>query len=187
MRLSRAFTLVAAFSCSLFISACDSSEESVSTGWVKWRKIAAPNEAIAAAGKALDVNGFTGYEPTGEVNAKLIELKTLKEKLPRYEIIFSDGNNIVEVDVEAVGNNVVEIEKSIPLSGIPENVREAAAAKAKDIKGCDLFQALHMWGNQVVETWYEFDDCDGGEIDIEVRANDLRIVTKDPSKILNQD
>jgi len=185
MRFSRAYTLAAAFSCVLFISACDSSEDSTSTGWVEWRKIAASDEAIAAASKALDANGFTGYQPTGEVNAKLIELKTLKEKLPRYEIIFSDGNNVVEVDVEAAGNQVVEIEEGIQQSDIPENVKKAAAAKANDLSDCDFFQAFHMWGNQVVETWYEFDDCDGGNLDIEVRANDLKVVTKYPNRPLN--
>ncbi len=62
-------------------------------------------------------------------------------------------------------------------SDIPEKFQEAAASTGVDVHGCAHYQkSLHTDDKE--EAWYEFEECNEGNLDVEVRAKDLKVVSE---------
>ena len=155
-----------ALTCTFVVSACSSQEEPNSQGSNAPEKL-----AIAAASKALISNGHDGFKPTGEI---LKEVDSKSES--SYEIIFSNGSNTIEVDVLSASNTPTEIEEDIELKDIPNEVQKAAAKTGEDINLCGHYQkATKLDADN--EVWYEFEECNDGKIDIEVKEEGLEVVT----------
>ena len=149
------------------VSSCSGQESTTSTGSNNQKKL-----AIDAANKALVSKGYEGFKPTGEIHQE-----DDSESKPGYEIIFSDGSKTLEVDVVVDGNTPVEIEEDIELADIPNDVRNAATNTGEDINSCGHYQkAIKLDADN--EVWFEFEECNNGKVDIEVKKEGLKVVTE---------
>ena len=150
--------------CSFLLSSCFGRELKTSTKGGNQKQL-----AIDAASKVLVANGYEGFRPTGEIHRQ-----DDSQSDPGYEIIFSDGLSVVEVDVASRGIAPVEIEEDIELEGIPESVKKVAVNTGQDVSSCVHYQKAAKLdaGNEV---WFEFEECSDGMVDVEVREEDLRV------------
>ena len=155
--------LVASSAC--LVSACSGQESLNST------KGSQEDLAVAAASKALTLKGHKGFKPTGEIHKV-----DNSEGASAYEIVFSDGSKTFEVDVLSDSYTAYEIEEDIELNAIPQDVQAAAAATGEDIQACGHYQkAVKLDSGD--EVWFEFEECNNGKIDIEVKQDGLQVVT----------
>ena len=160
-----------ALTCTFFVTACSDQKQPSSKGGDDPEK-----SAIAAASKALISNGYEGFNPTGE-----IQVEVDSESKSSYEIIFSNGSKTLEVDVLSDSNTPIEIEQDIELKDIPNEVQNAAANTGEDVNSCGHYQkAAKLDADN--EVWYEFEECNNGKIDIEVKEEELEVVTDTEDK-----
>ena len=154
-----------ALTCTFFVAACSNQKQPSSQGGTNTE-----SSAIAAASKALVSNGYEGFNPTGEIHTEVDS-----DSKSKYEIIFTNGSNTIEVDVLSEGNTPIEIEEDIELKDIPNEVQSIAANTGEDITSCGHYQkAAKLDADN--EVWYEFEECNNGKIDIEVKEEGLEVV-----------
>ena len=154
-----------ALTCTFFVAACSDQQQPSPQGGNN-----PESSAIAAASKALVSNGYEGFKPTGEI---LTEVDSAGKS--KYEIIFTNGSNTIEVDVLSEGNTPIEIEEDIELKDIPNEVQSIAAKTGEEITSCGHYQkATKLDADN--EVWYEFEECNNGKIDIEVKEKGLEVV-----------
>jgi len=124
----------------------------------------APAAALAAAQAAAPDVTFTGVDV--EVEDGVVTLE--------FAGTHADGH-AVEVDV-AQGWSVLEVEDVIPLSEVPDVVRETLAIELDDFTPSSVERSQR--GAAIV---YEFEgtDADGRAIDIEVQAEGESIIVLD--------
>ena len=118
-----------------------------------------------SANKALDSSGFSGFKPTGEVH--------VSGTPPVAEIIFSNGEKTVEVDIDKNSGKVVELEEEVELNSIPENIVEAAKTSGVDLSTCGIYQVQKTTSGEI--NGYEFDDCERSMKDVQVDADSLKV------------
>ena len=117
------------------------------------------------ASKALEENGFSGYEPSGEVH--------ISGTPAIAEIVYSNGEKTVEVDIEKDSGSIVKIEEEVDLDSIPANIVEKAKSSGVDLATCQIYQAAKSSSGEL--EGYEFDDCELSKKDVDVDVDTLDV------------
>ena len=118
-----------------------------------------------SAKKALEENGFSGYEPSGEVH--------ISGTPAIAEIVYSNGEKTVEVDIEKDSGSIVKIEEEVDLDSIPANIVEKAKSSGVDLATCQIYQAAKSSSGEL--EGYEFDDCELSKKDVDVDVDTLDV------------
>ena len=175
MRQTNIFKALFALTLTLLVASCSSLEPK------KSNKDNQEQLAINAANNALIANGYEGFKPTGEIH-----IQNDSQGNAGYEIIFSDGSKTLEVDIVSDGYTPVEIEEDIELKDIPDNIKKAAAQTGENITSCGHYQkATKLDASN--EIWFEFEECNNGIIDVEVREKDLQVLTENDDNTRRDD
>ena len=119
----------------------------------------------SSARKALDDNGFTDFQPTGEVHVSGTPAVA--------EIVYSNGDKTVEIDVEKASGNIVKIEEETSLDAIPADIVKKAKESGVDLGSCGIYQAAKNSSGKL--EGYEFDDCELSKKDVDVDVDTLDV------------
>ena len=118
-----------------------------------------------SARKVLDYNGFTDFQPTGEAH--------VSGSPSVAEIVYTNGDKTVEIDVEKSSGNILKIEEETTLDAIPADIVQKAKESGVDLESCGIYQAAKNSSGKLVG--YEFDDCEFSKKDVEVNVKTLDI------------